>query len=132
MTTTAVQFVPFDADRATLLAHLDAHPWWARNRRDSGNGYLVWELTAEACTELYGHLFHQHGRAVLLTESAAAHHPPSDTGTCEEAAYVINAVALGLDLRTSTDVVDWLVAIYRLAEPGGAIALIASGQVVPE
>ncbi|MFI6797621.1 hypothetical protein [Streptosporangium canum] len=50
---------------------------------------------------------------------------------CDEAVTVINAVALRLDPRTAADAVERLAEIYRIADSGSMVALIASGQVEP-
>jgi hypothetical protein len=131
--TNAVQLVPFDADRAAVIAHLDAHPLWERvTGAGIGKGYLIWDLTYAAHIETYGAYTHD-ARIVMANDDVAAAHPNGDARWCAEAPYVINAVALRLAPTTDRDIIERLVEIYRLAaDPGSPIALIASGQVHPE
>ncbi|MBG0818938.1 hypothetical protein [Planomonospora sp. ID82291] len=122
MTATAVRLVPFNATLPALIQFLDASPVWERATRRSG--FLTWDLSPDVSDAVYGGRHH----SVSLLPVDVAKHVDTESW-CADAVNTINAVALGLDPSTRPDAVERLAAIYRLAEPGSTIALIASGQV---
>ncbi|MFG1977067.1 hypothetical protein ACGFJC_47710 [Nonomuraea fuscirosea] len=127
-----VQLVPFDADRHTLAAFLDASPLWERYtwKTQRRTGYQTWRLAPTTQREVYGEYVWD-ARATLYTDDSATAHPSGDESYCAETALAINAVALRLPPNTEPDVIERFVAIYLLNEPSSATALIASGQVEP-
>jgi hypothetical protein len=132
MTAPTVSLVPWDADRATLIAHLDARPEWERTtKRRTGNGYLFWDLTPEASAKIYGRQIWE-GRVVLVTEDVAAAHPEGDATFRAEATRTINAVSLRIPPNVDDDIIERFVAAYNSAPPDSDTRLILSGQVEPE
>ncbi|GAA1614376.1 hypothetical protein GCM10009733_008220 [Nonomuraea maheshkhaliensis] len=119
-TARAVPVVPFNVDRATLTAYLDASPAW--ERWGGTNAVAKYRHDDEA----HGHL------NVLIPRTDEPDCADEDRDMLATAAYAVNAVALGIDPRTSNDVIERLVAAFRLAGPDSDIARIVSGQVEPE
>ncbi|MER5327125.1 hypothetical protein [Streptosporangium roseum] len=122
-----VRLVPAGADRDALIQFLDASPDWQRATAH-GSGYLIWDLDPDLSQALYDRN-HRDARVVLISDDVARH--VDDGRWCDEAVTIINAVALRLDPRTAADAVERLAEVYRIAESGSTVALIASGQVEP-
>ncbi|MGW0486234.1 hypothetical protein [Nonomuraea sp. NPDC003214] len=123
-----ITLLPADADRATIVAHLDAHPDWELADR-TGGYYITYRLSTAASLAATGR--------ESFKVSFAAH--GDNAALRADAVFRINAIAFNLDpvvLNLSDhareDIMGRLTAIYRLAEPGSPIALIASGQLEPE
>ncbi|MET8006292.1 hypothetical protein [Nonomuraea glycinis] len=125
-----VQLIPFDADRQSITAYLDAHPEWERaDRRDPGRvpSYTRWKLDPTIAVAVADSTWVM---IDLPTDDIA--HLLAEPDHCAEAVRVINAVALRTNPRDNEDVIARLAAIYQTAEPDSDIARIASGQVEPE
>ncbi|WP_449065982.1 hypothetical protein [Planomonospora algeriensis] len=125
--TRIVRLAPANADLPSLIRFLDQSPAWIR--QDTRSSHLVWEPDPELSRVIYGRT--RRDTLVLLPPPEVAAHVDVDRW-CDEAVTVINAVALRLDPKTPAEAVDRLADIYRAADPGSAIALIASGQVETE
>ncbi|MFG1706488.1 hypothetical protein ACFLIM_25165 [Nonomuraea sp. M3C6] len=123
----APALVPFDADRATLTAYLDEYPAWQRLNIPNGRPYLKWRIRPDVAVERYG--FHPMATAITLPKNDG--YWADDEQLCITAAYTINSVELRAPDESSI-LIERLAAIYQLADPGGPIALLASGQVEPE
>ncbi len=105
----APTFVPFDADRATLVAYLDASPQWDTPTRGRYITHYALKpgIVAPSSTTIHG---------VEIPNDDAPQHADEDRELCAEAAIVINAVALGLDPVTPRAAVERLVRIATLSE----------------
>ncbi|WP_449065979.1 hypothetical protein [Planomonospora algeriensis] len=101
-------FVPFDADRATLAAFLEGHPEWERT--NSCDHYVsYWHPS-----------FPRRYDRIEIPANDDPHFSTEDRTTCRTAARLINAVTLGVPTSTPEEAVRRLVEITEWARTRGA------------
>lgn len=129
----AVTFVRTVANRDELVAHLDAHPDWARTPSWTKNGdYLRWKLAEHIARDIYGP-----GSPYVVVDLPAPHMDQLLTRDvisrmAGEVENAINAAALRLPIDTHPEVIDRFVAAYTSPDCGPNTQLILSGQVESE
>ncbi|TMR14109.1 hypothetical protein ETD86_29630 [Nonomuraea turkmeniaca] len=116
--------VPLDADRAALIAHLDASDQWERRDLARPSAYLRWTLADRIAPDMRG----LRPDVTLPNDQNA---PYVDEGAaCADAVHTINSVAFGIDPHHNEPaVVERLIAIYHQAGPDSDIARLAAGLV---
>ncbi|MFC4113997.1 hypothetical protein [Nonomuraea zeae] len=118
--------MPFEADRATLVAYLDTHPRWTRLSRGTAGWFYGWDRKNTLAD-----------RIQIPPADSEPRYAEEDREMCAQAAIEINALVLGLPTGTPGEAVRRLLEIINVMRPGAErlptltdIYAVATGQKV--